>query len=367
MVLSVEKIGIKQTAQHFHTTRATVRKWLRRFENGGFSSLADRSRRPLHSPLATPQRQRERLVRLKRKYKRLGAEEIKTLEGLLQSPKTIRKIWRQEGVSSRKRRKKHQTKQNLRAVKKNWALFEQIDEDTKVLLDIPEYWTQVKQKGLPSYQYSARDVTSGLFWWAFADELSLTYASRFATYLNRQLLALGVNLSETTRQTDGGSEFIGSPRARKPSAYTLAIQSVPGQIHMTIPPGAYRFQSDVETLHNLVEIQFYEIETFLDRPDFLNKAYSYQLFFNLRRPNSYKEHQTPWQIAHNKNPRLPIEVAMIPPVYLEDLLDLDLEKALKGGHHVSTVPYRWCPRAAGRATPLLSPAGGVRWTTSILF
>ena len=338
MVLSVEKVGIKQTARLFHTTRHTVRKWLRRFRQGGFSSLADQSRRPLRSPLATPPRERDKLVRLKKKYKRIGAEEIKTIEGLPQSPKTIRKIWREEGVSARRRRKKHQTKQNLRAVKKEWALFQQIDEDTKVLRDIPEYWIQMKQKGLPSFQYSARDVTSGLFYWAFADELSLTYASLFADYLNRSLQTLGADLSHTIRQSDNGSEYIGSSHAKQPSAYTLAVESVPGQSHATIPPGAYRFQSDVETLHNLVEVQFYEIEQFKDQNDFLNKAYSYQLFFNLKRPNSYKEHQTPWQIAHKKNPHLPIQIAMIPPVFLEDLLDLNLEKAFEGGHHVSTAP-----------------------------
>jgi transposase len=322
MILSVEKVGIKKTARLFHTTRLTVRKWLRRFQRDGYPGLADQSRRPLRSPLATPPRERDKLVRLKKKYKRLGAEEIKTLEGLPQSPKTIRKIWREAGVSSRKRRKKHQTKQNLRAVKKEWALFQQIDEDTKHLRDIPEYWIQMKQKGLPSFQYTARDVTSGLLYMAFAQELSLTYATLFARYLNESFRTCGADLSHTTRQSDNGSEYIGSWHAKEPSAYTRAVESVPGQSHFTIPPGAYRFQSDVETVHNLVEVQFYEIEQFKDRNDFLNKAYSYQLFFNLKRPNSYKEHQTPWQIAQKKNPHLPIDIAFIPPVFLENLLDL---------------------------------------------
>jgi len=255
MVVSVETFGIKETARRFHTTRNTVRKWHRRWCEEGYAGLADRSRRPKHSPLVTSPNQRRKLVKLKKKYKRLGAEAIKTIEGLSQSPRTIRKIWRQEGVSSRKPRKKHQTKQNLRAVKKCWALFKQICEDTK------------------------------------------------------------------------------------------AVQSIPGQNHYTIPPDAHRFQAAVETVHNLVEMEFYEIENFKGCQDFLNRVYSYQLFFNLQRPNSYKENKTPWQIAKQKNPKLPKEIATIPPVFLEDLLDKQLESEVRGVTMYIPLPP---PRSPGR-------------------
>ena len=33
-------------------------------------------------------------------------------------------------------------------------------------------------------------------------------------------------------------------------------------------------QADVETVHNLVETEFYEIEHFLSRQNFMDKAYS---------------------------------------------------------------------------------------------
>jgi transposase len=338
MVQCAIEHGIKQAAKHFHASRNTVRKWLDRWHRHGYAGLVDQSRRPHRSPRATPPHQRRKLVSLKRKYKRLGAEAIKAIEGISLSSKTMRKIWREEGVSSRKRRKKHQTKQNLREIKRQWALFQQIDEDTKELKDIPEYWIQMKQKGLPTIQYTARDVTTGMLFMGFAQERSLDYTTCFAHYLNNALLTLGVDLSTTTRQSDNGSEYIGSWQAKEDSAYTKAVQSIQGQQHQTIPPGAHRFQSDVETVHNLVETEFYEIEAFRDRTDFLNKAYSYQLFFNLQRPNSYKENKTPWQLAREKNPTLSMEVPMIPPVFLDDLYDQQLESALQGGHDVSTAP-----------------------------
>ena len=184
MVISVEKHGLKKTAGYFKTARNTVRKWYRRWLEKGYQGLEEVSKRPHNSPMATSQDERKKLVRLKKKYKRIGADTIKVIEDIPLSAKTIRKIWRQEGISSRKRRKKHVTKQNLREVKKQWALFQQIDEDTKDLIDIPEYWTQMKEKGLPKVQYSTRDVTSGLTFLGFADERSLTYATLFAEYVN---------------------------------------------------------------------------------------------------------------------------------------------------------------------------------------
>ena len=338
MVISVEKHGIKQTVKYFKTTKNTVKKWYRRWLEQGYKGLEEVSRRPHHSPLATPQEERIKLVKLKKKYKRIGADAIKTIEGLSRSARTMRKVWREEGISSRKRRKKHVTKQNLREVKKKWALFKQIDEDTKDLIDIPEYWIQMKEKSLPQVQYSARDVTSGMSYFAFADERSLIYATLFTAYLNWYLQKDGVDLSKTIRQTDNGSEYIGSWQAKKSSVYTKAVESVPGQVHSTIFPGAHRFQSDVETYHNLVEMEFYEVEKFKDRSDFLNKAYSYQLFFNLVRPNSYKEDKTPWQLAQEKDPKTSIEVAKIPPVFLDDLLRKNLDFLSKGGYDVSSVP-----------------------------
>ena len=338
MVVSVEKHGIKKTTEYFKTTRNTVRKWFRRWKEKGYGGLEELSRRPHKSPMATSREERRKLVQLKKKYKRIGADTIRVIEDIPLSAKTIRKIWRQEGIRGRKRRAKHVTKQNLREVKRQWALFQQIDEDSKDLIDIPEYWPQMKGKGLPKVQYTARDVTSGMMFLGFADERSLTYATLFAEYLNSHLQKAGADLSKTVRQTDNGSEYIGSWQAKDSSSYTKAVESVTGQTHSTIFPGAHRFQADVETVHNLIEMEFYEIENFKNRADFLNKVYSYQLFFNLMRPNSYKENKTPWQIANEKNPDLSMEVCKIPPVFLDDLLHEKLELLSQGGYDVYSVP-----------------------------
>jgi len=337
MVIYAKEYGIKPTARTYHTTPKTVRKWVRRFEKAGYEALNDMSRKPKHSPNKTPPELVKKIIRLKAKYKRLGAEQIKILENIPISDKTMRKIWRENGIPARKRRKKYITKQNLRAIKRKFALFERACEDTKDLCDIPEYWPQMKRLNLPRVQYTHREISCGIPFLGFANERSLLHAVLFAEYINEHLKKYDLLYPGGIRQTDNGSEYCGSWSAKKPSAYTLTLEAV-GQKHLTIPPGAHRFQSDIETFHNLIELEFYEIETFKDRIDFLEKANAYQLFFIFQRPNTYKENKTPWQLAKEKRPDLPKEALMLPVVDLDALLEQKLNSLNQRGYDVPSVP-----------------------------
>jgi len=333
--------GVKPAARIFGTSPHVVRKWLSRFKEQGYAGLVDLSRRPHHSPRATSQSVKDHIVGLKKnKYRRLGAEQVKALEGLKQAPKTIRKFWRDAGVARGRRKKKYIIKQNLREVKKRFYLFQQSCEDTKDLTDIPEYWPQMKRFNLPTVQYTRREISCGILFTGFANELSLIHATLFAAYINHQMAKHKAMPEDSARcQTDNGSEFIGSWNAKEPSVYTRAVESLPGQFHTTIFPGAHRMQADVETVHGLMETEFYEIEKFADRADFLNKANTYQLFFNLERPNSYKEHKTPWQLAQEKKPDLDKRLLMTPAVDLDLLLERYLNLLARGGKNVLTDPF----------------------------
>jgi hypothetical protein len=330
--------GVKPAARHFHTSPPVVRKWASRFQTNGYFGLEDRSHRPLHSPNETPQPIKDQIVALKGKYKRFGAEHIRILENLTLAPKTMRKIWKEAKIPSRKRPKKHVTKNNLRAVKKLFQLFQFVMEDTKDLMDIPEYYLPAKLLNLPKVQYTFREVSCGILFLGFANERSLTHAKLFAAYTNHFLKKFKALPAESRRQTDNGSEYIGSWNAKEPSAYTRTIELLPGQRHQTIYPGAHRMQADVETIHNLMELEFYEIEQFENRSDFMAKATAYQLFFNLHRPNSYKENKTPWQLSQEKRPDLDQHLLMIPPVDLDRLFRWKTSILKEGGKDLLTVP-----------------------------
>jgi len=340
MIQYALKNGVKPAARVFGTSPQVVRKWLRRFKEFRYDGLLDHSRRPHHSPRQTSEDTKQRVIRLRKKYRRLGAKQVKSLEHLPCAEKTIRKIWKEAGVARGRRRKKHITKRNLRKVKKQFPFFRQACEDTKDLTDIPEYWPQMKRLRLPAVQYTLREVSCGTLFLGFSEELSLTHATLFAEYINHYLAAYKTLPEDgACRQTDNGVEYCGSWNAKEPSSYTRAVESLPGQIHNTIFPGAHRMQADVETVHGLMETEFYEIETFYDKRDFMQKAYTYQLSFNLERPNTYKEDKTPWQLALEKKPDIDKRLFMIPPIDLDQLLNTHVASLTQGGNDVLTDPF----------------------------
>jgi transposase len=332
LVQYAQKNGNKPTAQTFSTTVKTVKKWRRRYELLGYKGLAEKSRAPIHHPHAVPKTVREEIIRRKRACPHFGAIRIKHIFSITVSEKTIRKIWRENNLIRRKR-KKHKTKQDLRAVKASWRLFQQIDVDIKHLYDIPEYWTQMRTYSLPKYQYTARDVVSGLMFTGFADECSLQYTDLFADIVLTHLKASKANLDQSSIQTDNGSEFIGSWNARNDSAFTDTVQSSHHLIHSTIPPSAHTWQADVETVHRLIEDEFYEVESFSSKNHFFSKASTYQLWFNIARKNSYKNHKTPWNIIHERDPTVLPYITLLPALNLNALY----KQKLKGGYNV--VPY----------------------------
>lgn len=337
MALYAREHGVKPAARAFHSTPKTVRKWLARFD-GKLDSLQARSRAPHHRPRKLSAPKERRILAAKRQAPRFSARRLKAQFRLPYSVKAIGRVCKAHGLCRPWRRKKPQTKRLLREVKKHWRLFQQIDIDTKNLCDIPEYFQPLRGLNLPQYQYTARDVTTGLLFLGYSNELSLAYATVFAERIIQHLQTCGIDLHGVTWQSDNGTEFVGSWQAKHDSAFTAAIQRIPGQFHRTIPPGQHRFQADVETVHNLMEQEFYEIERFAGRDDFIAAANDYQLFFNLARTNSAKEGKTPWQLVQDKLPHPHPMLPLLPVAYLDELHEQILHSPAAGGYDVGGLP-----------------------------
>ena len=341
LIRHAQKHGVKPAARAFATSPQTIRKWLRRWD-GTLASLQDHSRAPHHCPhRIDPQLERE-IVQLRKKLHTYGALRLKELFNLPCSEKAIGRVLRQHGLI-KPRRTRRRKKNDLRAVKAQMEPFQRVHLDSKHLYDIAEYLPAMKAKGLPRYQYTFREPVSGLQFVAYSQELAGLYAELFAERILAHLADCGVSLASTTWQTDNGAEFIGSWNATESSGFTRAIEATRAR-HRTIPPGAYTYQSDVETVHSRIEDELYRLEPFHSRSDFLRKTATYQLFFNSVRPNSSKGARSPWHILHLRCPKLPPRITLLPPVFLEDTLALRLHPS-PGGNHVGSYPcFRaWAP------------------------
>ena len=114
-----------------------------------------------------------------------------------------------------------------------------------------------------------------------------------------------------------------------------------GSQHERIPPGAHTYQSDVETVHGLIEDEFFDLETFRSRAEFMAKVALYPLYFNLARPNSHKRGLTPWPIIQQLAPRLPLRLCLLPPTFLDyrlDVLRRDDHSTPQGGYDLPSLP-----------------------------
>jgi transposase len=320
LVTHARQHGIKATARAFRATVPTVRKWLRRYQARGLKGLQELSRAPRSCPHKIGGELAEKVVALRRRLPTFGAQRLRREWDLPLSHMAIQRILRQHGLI-RSRRRKYQKKQDLAARKESWAPFQQISADTKDLDDIVHYWPQMKRHGLPKVQYTARDVRSGLQFLAFASRRSASASALFAQRIQVHLQRCGVILRDLTWQTDNGSEFIGELQPDGSRSHFPAAVTFFGSQHERIPPAAHTYQSDVETVHRLIEDEFFDLENFSSRADFLAKASLYQLYFNLARPNSHKRGLTPWQIIQQLEPRLPLDLCLLPPVFLDYRLD----------------------------------------------
>jgi len=222
LVQAALREGISVAARSFHTTRKTVRKWLRRFQEGGLAGLKEKSRAPHLIPHKTPPDVEVVVVKLRQRMPAFGPRRLKVTYGLTPSTWAIARILRQHGLS-RKSRRKAARRRDLRRQKAALAPFQHLQFDVKDLSDIPAYWR--KGSTLPRYQHTCRDVRTGAAWVSYALQNTSTHAALFAGLVLGQLARYGVDLSQVTTQTDNGSEYGGMMRKRGTDAFTAVVEA----------------------------------------------------------------------------------------------------------------------------------------------
>jgi len=316
LVQFAQQYGVKPAAQAFETTPKTVRKWLGRYQQERLAGLEELPRIPESCPHKIPAALERKIAALRKRYPFMGARRLVREHCLPCSHQAVGRVLRDSGLIQ-KRRKKHQKKKDLSRIKQHWRLFGQISVDTKDLADIPHYWPQRKALGLPRYQFTAREIRSGLMFLAYANEKSAYNACLFARLLAGHLKACGIDMQALKFQTDNGSEFIGCTRQDKTRDGFETIVEGFGAKHKRIPVKAWSYNSDVETVHRTIEEEFFNLETFTSLRDFHQRVASYQAWYNLVRTNMNKQHKTPWQIVRESDPKLSMPLVRLPPVMLD--------------------------------------------------
>lgn len=330
IVECAKETSISNAAKVFETTRPTVRKWRDRYEEEGISGLKDKSKTPHNIPHKMSKENESKVEYLRKRHPRWGGRRLKQRYRLAPSHAAIQRVIKQRGLV-KKKKKRWRRRQDLRELKAKYKAFEKNQIDVKDLSDIYHYWPFMRGLGLPRYEYTCREVSIGACFFAYANENNSSYASLFADYVANHLKSYGIDLATIEYQTDNGSEFIGSVRKKinRFSAFerTLLKHKI---YHHRIPPRCSYLQGDVETFHNIVEDELYDIENYSNSQEFLGKAYAYQLYFNYVRENRWRDNKSPLMLLRERAPHLDEGILNLPPVRLEILLD----EGLRGGYYV---------------------------------
>lgn len=331
MVRDALESGIKPVARLYGTSKNTVKKWLNRYKEKGTAGIVEESRAPHHIPHKTGKDVEEIVLKHRESKPGWGAKRLKIDFEIPCSHGAASRILKEHGkIKGRKKKKK--VRNDLREIKDKFRSFEKNCIDTKHLCDIPCYFPQMRGLGLPEYQYTFRDMKSGAMFLGYSQELSISHATVFTKVIGSWLKDHGVKTDGTIWQSDGGSEFIGSWQAKRKSAFIKAIEMV-GAEHFQIPKVTYN--ADVETVHNTIELEFFDIEAFNNKDDFFDKATTYNLYYNLLRKNSNRKHKSPLDTLRETKEEINPAVLTLPALNLDKLLDSKWsENPPSGGHDV---------------------------------
>ena len=318
IVKYAQKYGIKPASHRFGCSKNTVKKWMRRFEKGGIGALVNQRKGPKHIPHKMPEEEEKLILKYRKQAPCYGPKRLIWFFDIKASEGAVARVLRQHGLT-RKKRKKHQRKQDLREQKAAYKALTHHQEDVKHLYDIPHYWAQMERKKLPRYQYTIRDTKSGVMMLGYGSEYSELYSRIMTERYLYHLQLHGVELGEVIIQTDNGVEFGGTRRNLTKESFANMIEQQIGAKHRFIPPGMCNANADVESVHATIENEFFDLESFEDKQDFWIKIQAYQHFYNIARPNFSKKGKTPLQIILEDRPNISPSVVNFP------VVDLDAE------------------------------------------
>lgn len=343
--------GISDAARYYDTSRVTVRKWVRRWKESGVEGLEDQRHGPLEQPNRIPKEDEELIRQFRVQHPHMGARRIRIELKLPYDQKTIHRVLKEAHLLT-KHRSKYRKKQDLRAIKMaKYDPGECWQVDVKYLTDIPSaVEIQVEDSAAPRFMYSMKDVHSGAVFLGYAKELSESHAQHFVHHILSALRSHGLSPENTIIQTDNGSEFSGARYVlwdREGFSHTVHV--LHGAEHRFIPPGCSNANADVESFHNTIEREFFNIMRFESAAHMIASMTAFQSHFNNARYCLSKGGKTPLQFMEKTLGQAAIHLLSLPPVDLDALVYANQRAATKDSNYAS--------QTGKDLTPLTGPAG----------
>ena len=297
--------NISQTAREMKTTRDTVRMVKRLFQTGGAGKLEDRRKGP-KKPHNKIEPRMEELI--KDEYQQGSVKTLTNFRLFFNrkyatsySYKVFRRVLDDErGKRRPKRIKKHKKpywREKIKVPFKMWQF------DPKYLDDIEYFYPQMMKLNLPVYQLGFRDVVSGITFVSYSYTLAKSVVENALVRFLGHLTSFNLPTKDLIIQTDNDTAIIGHTTKKDLPFFTRAVSFFGGE-HRRIEKGACWKQGYIEAYNYTCELDFYQVEDFRSIKDFLEKAFTYQLVYNVLRPQKDLDNRTPFEAAKQYYPGL---------------------------------------------------------------
>jgi len=335
LVRSVLDVGISETARIFDTTNKTVRKWFYKFKDvqtlsrqEQLDSLRNKSRLGQYHPKKLSDDITDKIVEL-RKGNSWGAFFI---HNILKPPcceRTVHNKLVRAGLVG-KQKTKTQKRADMTELRNEMKVFQKLQNDLKYLSDIANIYPAIILKKIPKYLLTNRDYKSGFTFIAFSYTKESHGPAILSAFAADLLEEAGVDLSGSHSQSDNGTEYRGLGKKHGLSAYE-ETNTNRGMVCYYIPPRSPTSNSDAESFHNRIEVEFFDVESILNEDDLLYKSWLYMMWYNGYRPNRNKGRKSPIEILRENGYTNIDRLATYQPIIVDDYVK-DFELIKKGGY-----------------------------------
>ena len=283
--------SVAQTCRHFGLSRKSFYKWKKRFEEHGDAGLADRSRKPLRCPWATPPEAVSKILYLRQNYHfgpRKISDYIRRFHGLSVSGATVHQILLRHGLNRLPANQKH--RQHAR----RWQRYEKAQPGHRLQMDV-KFLERIPGTRTRLYQFTAIDDCTRIRVLKVYHACNQSTAVSFVDDVIRRL-----PFRIQVVQTDNGAEF--------QSKFHWHLQELDIQ-HVYIRPRTPRLNGKVERSHRVDDQEFYQL---LDKGGvsddihlFNKKLREWENYYNHHRPHGGLGGQTPFERLLAKTGRKP--------------------------------------------------------------
>ena len=308
----------KDVQARYGVTAPTLRRYVKAYRHSDEEGLKDHRNGPKKPFGKTSPEVEAQVLAARANAVFMGGRRLTWAFNIPISGVTANRILREHNLLARPKRVKEKRK-DLRAVKARLTSLENLEMDVKYTTDVPNLLEGIELLNFPKYQYTVRDVKSGMVFLGYSNEISQLNARTMIACVLRTLQIAGVDTSKVIVQTDSGSEF-GGPTKSHNTKFTEEIELGFKATHIKIPPRQPNFNSDVESFHNTVEQEAFNVLKALSRKEFLCYMEAYRRIYDMVRPISTKGYQSPLAILQKDYPNsdVPyIAVCQLPVVDLD--------------------------------------------------